>query len=183
MNIIEFIGAKGGVGTSTVAMHCAAAYAKDGSTVDVWDPSGDVRAMSVSNAYFATRSEGLFSLFADVIVSDGPIPEHWKSRLLHPSSGDVRFVRVLVTDNSYLSLRRATAHTEECMVVVMDSSRPLNAKDVNEVLGPRHVVATISCDDRAKVQADAGILPSTAGANFNLALLNSCAVELHTVAT
>lgn len=176
MNIVSFFGAKHGVGTSTLAAVLLAQ--SDSSRIlishDVEDtlallgqPQWDTNEHLIHNISYdeyvpseqtvlafdphrALRQSHLrtakFSSGAELIIMD------WGT--VEPTIGR----RVLVTDNSYVALRRAVKmpHSADMVVLVRDHVRALTVADVEHAVG-RPVIA-VDRDSSLMRACDAGLL-------------------------
>ena len=163
---VHFWGAKGGVGTSTVAVLHAVALARAGypTTLTGLPPQlGDLAALLAVpisddapldvNAIIATAPTPALRQYA--VVDGGTDP----GRGLSPSE------RYLVVRPCYLALRRATetgvAGTHG-IVLVVEAQRSLGQADVEDVLG-LPVVATMDVTSTVARSIDAGLIAARRG--------------------
>jgi hypothetical protein len=140
---IEFYGAKGGVGTTTVA--AAMAIAEQGTLVSpdaapiVGAPDDGTGVIALGQAPVTVEDCGILTLANN---PSGQIPA------------------VLVTNACYLALRAALAAGVENfagIVLVHEKGRSLNAQDIEAVLG-LPVLAVVDRDPAIARAIDAGLL-------------------------
>lgn len=151
MSTVRLYGAKGGVGTSTVAALIALQLRDEGH--EVWltsDNMGDLRAIL-----------GEFGESDDAIVFGGAgspvvVVDHGTTP---PGRADPADQVFLVIRGCFLAFRRALA--QPCrpngIIFLEEQGRSLGTRDVEDVLGVR-VVATIAVEPRVARLVDAGLL-------------------------
>lgn len=141
---LNFFGAKGGVGTSTLAAISAAALRQQGHAVAV-EGSDDLGAILGGWEDDPRPS---------IVVSDDRVEPHHEV-------DDATHVSVLVVRNDYLSLRRAihTAQNYNLVVCVTEEGRALTIGDVASALGVAHrdLVAVLWSRSVAR-EVDAGLI-------------------------
>jgi len=169
---INIVGARGGVGTTTIAAALAFTLNADGSRISVLGPDEDA-----TRAVFAAPKKGDLSdkIFynhdplLDQIV-DYKIVDHGTN--LTAAAAEREGLRVLVVRNEYLSLRRVvnkiptvTASGDEkelpfeIVIIVEEPGRALSRREVIDVLGidPDKIIVVPVTDGIARA-VDAGVL-------------------------
>ena len=159
---VLFTGAKGGVGTSTVAAFRALALAADGfpTALTAADPVqlGDLAALLGTTTPDVPTIDvnAAAGLPADPgaqphVVIDGGIDD--------VPAGFLPDEDYLVTRPCYLALRRAVAspYRPRGIVLVVEPERALSQRDVEEVIG-RRVVATMRIEATTARAIDAGLV-------------------------
>lgn len=142
MQIVNVLGSKGGVGTSTMAAMIAAALIADGSRVVVVDATatGDITAIDASGLLHVcvdmpTNDE---TEQIDFLIVDHPTHKPESSTVSNPVSDHCveTGINLLVTTNRYLPLLRAIAvrHAIHGLVVVRHHDSHLNINDVLTVV-------------------------------------------------
>jgi len=154
---INLYGAKGGVGTSTVAALVALTINDDGAgpTVALQAADGDhddlqaILGVPASSDY--VRLDGSDDSFVNVIDHCAWPPETHNLR-----DGDATY---LVIRGCYLALRRVLAqgYHPDGIILVAEPNRSLGGRDAVEILGAP-VVATLAIDPAIARAIDAGIL-------------------------
>lgn len=156
MKIVNVLGAKGGVGTSTTAAMIAVSLTTTGSHVVVVDRTGtgDVSAI-VSDGSLTLCNDMPSELEAehiDYVIVDHP------ANVTEPQ---VSGTNVLVTTNCYLAVRRSlhTTFTVHGLVVVYQPLRTLNINDIHAVLAiPEERLLKIMHDPYVSKLIDAGLV-------------------------
>lgn len=170
---VTFAGAKGGVGTTTVAALHALAMARRGRAVRITSTTSagveDLAAvLGVPNPSSAEHVEVLPGL----TLAGEPCPESYNvvdagtELLPAPDHGPL----YAVVRNDYLSLRRALAAVAATtgIVLVVEPNRSLTHRDVVEVLG-RPISAEIKLDAAVAWAVDAGLLSTARHLRLDLA--------------
>ena len=172
---INLVGARGGVGTTTVAATLAYALATDGSTISVRGPEENA-----TRAVFGAPKDGplaaTISYNADPLdtVIDYKIVDYGTDLLeaVAPLEG----LRVLVLRNDYLSLRRvvnqlptvnATGEAKrlpfDVVILVEEPGRALGRREVADVLGGDPEFLVVPVTERIARAVDAGVLHARPG--------------------
>lgn len=169
---INLVGARGGVGTTTVTAALAYTLAADGSTVSVRGPEEDA-----TRAVFSAPKDGPLAVGINYNVD--PLVDRADYKLVDYGTdllnavAPLEGIRVLVVRNEYLSLRRVcnqlptvTASGEakalpfDVVVIVEEPGRALGRREVVDILGGDPVVVTVPVTDRVARAIDAGVLHS-----------------------
>ena len=149
---IHLYGAKGGVGTSTVAAMVALDAADAGYRVhlraDDFDTVADLRVILGLPA-------GEIALMGP---ADGPRLTVFDHGTTWPAAEDGE--TYLVTRACYLALRRAVGHRPDGVILLEEAGRALDGRDVAEVIGAP-IVATIPVSPDIARAIDAGILATS----------------------
>lgn len=161
MATIHIYGAKGGVGTTTVAALVALDLQHRGRNVLLRSTTGradDLRAvLGLADGY---EDEPI-----TLVANDGPttptttVIDQGTTPPVSLEPGDQAF---LVIRPCYLGLRRALAQgcRPDGIILLTEKERSLGVRDVEEVLGVK-VVSTIAVEPRMARAIDAGLLSSS----------------------
>ena len=184
MRTMTITGAKGGVGTSTIACAVALTLAKQGSNVSLrtsneYGSTAELAAMLGMTTPVVTDSgEGRWTEVGDTSLT---LTSGFLSRVPQACEWDIidndakrpidAAVRVLVVRNDYGSLQRATTwwkHRYTHLVLVREPHRALDKRDIIAATG--HEGLTIIEHDPAIARAiDAGLLTARLPVQLNLA--------------
>lgn len=156
MRIINIIGSKGGVGTSTVAATVAIALAQAGERVVLVELNGrgDLRAIVGSVVERLTIADAIPD--TDTAVADVAVVDHATSKAALDQG-----VHVLVLTNCYLSVLQATKLDLRIdgVVALMDPRRSLTVRDISNVLGISQArILHLVGDPEVARSVDAGML-------------------------
>jgi CobQ/CobB/MinD/ParA nucleotide binding domain len=156
MKIVNVLGAKGGVGTSTTAAMIAVSLGTTGSHVVVVDRTG-------TGDVSATVSDGLLTLRTD--MPSEREAEHIDYVIVdHPANATephVSGTNLLVTTNCYLAVRRSlhTTFAIHGLVVMHQPARTLDINDMHAVLAiPAERMLKIIHDPYVSKLIDAGLV-------------------------
>lgn len=158
---VTFVGAKGGVGTSTIAALHAIQGARVGRPVRLTstDPSGIDDLAAVLGVPTPEEGQVVVVLpgltLADHLCPDGDNVVDGGTDGFSDHHGSV----YVVLRNDYISLRRAlnVPQTTIGFVLVTEAQRSLSRRDVTDVLD-RPVVAELAVDPAVARAVDAGLL-------------------------
>lgn len=142
---LDFFGAKGGVGTSTLAAISAAALRRAGESVSI---EGSDDLSSILDGWVNDPHPS-------IIVSDNRGEPH------HECCDDTH-ISVLVVRNDYLSLKRAlhTAREYNYVACITEPNRALAIGDVASALGVAHRdLMEIPLSPAVARSVDAGVIP------------------------
>lgn len=156
MRIINIIGTKGGVGTTTVAATIAIELARAGERVAVIDQraNGDLEAVLGADVANVTIIDTVPDETDETY--DYAIVDH-ATTTTQPATG----TNIVVLTNCYLSILHATKLTwrADAVVAILESHRALDRGDITAVLAtPEHRVVTIAHDPAIARTIDAGLL-------------------------
>ena len=156
MRIINIIGTKGGVGTSTAAATIAIALANAGERVALVErnASGDLRAIVGSDLDNLTFTDTIPDEDCDTF--DFAVVDH-ATTTTQPESG----TNVLVVSNCYMSILRATKLTwrPDALIAITEQPRALHHGDIVTVVGvPANRTIHIARDPDVARSIDAGLL-------------------------
>lgn len=169
---INLVGARGGVGTTTVTAALAYALAASGSSVSVLGPEEDATRAVFGAPKLGSLAERI-AYNADPIlldrIIDYKIVDHGTN--LGAAIGYGEGLRVLVTRNDYLGLRRvcnkiptvnASGDAQrlpfDIVVLVTEDGRALGRREVTDVLGGEPEVIVIPVTPGIARAVDAGVL-------------------------
>lgn len=157
MHTIHVYGAKGGVGTSTVATLIALDQHHTGHTVVLLADDGEQGDL---HALLGQASTGEPIIFCGDLTSNVTVIDHGTKPPSTLCDGDQV---LLVIRPCYLALRRALEQNcrPDGVVLVTEQGRALGARDVEDVLGVK-VVATVPVTESTARSIDAGLLTSHA---------------------
>lgn len=167
---INLVGARGGVGTTTLTAALAYALRDADTTISVRGSEEDATRAVFSAPKDGPLAEGI-EYNADPL--DGPIDyklvDHG-TNLPVAAAADLDF-RVLVVRNDYVSLRRVTNQVPtvtasgdakelpfDIVVLVEEPGRALGRREVFEILGGDPTTFVLPVTDRIARAADAGVL-------------------------
>jgi hypothetical protein len=161
---VTFVGAKGGVGTTTVAAVHAVQLARRGRTVRLTsaDPGG-VDDLAAVLGVPAPGPGEVVVVIPGLTLADHPGPD--VDNVVDAGTdcfSDHRGPVYVVVRNDYLSLRRALTvpQTTVGIVLITEPSRALGRRDVAEVLH-HPIVAEVAVDADIARTVDAGVLANT----------------------
>ena len=157
MRIVNILGSKGGVGTSTAAAIIAIGLAHAGERVALVDltGTGDLGAILGSD---------LDNITTCTTVPDTNNDQYDFAIIDHPTATtrpEPAGTNILVVTNCYLSVLRATklAWRPDAVVVVTEHQRALNVADITAALGtPQTRMLVIAHDPLIARVVDAGLL-------------------------
>jgi AAA domain len=161
MLVVNILGAKGGVGTSTTAAMIAVSLATTGAHVVMVDytGTGDVSAI-VTNGSLTIRTDMPTRVEAETI--DFVVVDHKaKPRNDHYETSRTGHINILVATNCYLAVQRviSTPVVVHGLVVRRDPQRILTVNDIHAVtaIGPARTLV-INDDPRIARLVDAGLI-------------------------
>ncbi len=170
---VTFVGAKGGVGTTTVAALHALDLPRRGhsvrlsasSTTGIEDLAALLGIPAPAGGQAVDVVPGL--TLGDQLAADADNVVDAGTDTVSDHDGSA----YLVLRNDYLSLRRAlnTGAGIAGLVLVVEPDRALSARDVTDVLA-QPLVAELRVDPVIARAADAGLLSTTRHARFHLSL-------------
>lgn len=178
MQVVHFIGAKGGVGTSSAVALCAAALAAEGRRVGVIDATktGDLASVLDDNTKTADRPICVLANLDDLIDAvaggDGPTSEQGSDGLdivlvdhvacpsaMPPTSSP----KVLVTRNCFLAVNRGlqARFVPTGVIVMRDRHRSIQTENLEAVLSiPARSALEIPIESAIARWVDAGLVAS-----------------------
>ena len=158
MQTIEFIGVRGGHGTTTVALVAAATLANRGPTgIAAHDP--DAVCVAVGTTTGGTDIDIVDAGTLEQYLDVGPFDDE-PARAVQSSCERLRIGVLRGPD--YVGLRTLCGHQEaqlDGIIVVAEAGRALDARDVEHVTG-RAVVAVVDHTPAVARAIDAGLLLS-----------------------
>lgn len=172
---VTFAGAKGGVGTTTVAALHALAMTRRGHTVRITSrtTTGVEDLAAVLGVPTPPAGEPV-QVLPGLTLADQPCPDSYSvvdagtDLFTTPDAGPL----YAVVRNDYLSLRRALPAVAETtgVVLVVEPNRSLTQRDIVDVLG-RPISAEVRLDPTIARAVDAGLLSTARHLGLDLSHL------------
>ena len=173
MTTTTFVGAKGGVGTSTVAVfHALELAERTGSVALTATEPATVDDLAAILGILTPAPGESVSVVPGLILGDSAVAaDHTVVDAGTDMFSDHTGAVVVVLRNDYLSLRRALhgPQTTVGVVLVNETHRALGRRDIEDVL-PHPIVAEVRIDPVVARAIDAGLVATSRRHRLGLAL-------------